>query len=139
MITFVFSMRGPTLTDQQASAFRAYAQWRVVNERSGRLLVDGIGEADNLLAALGALTAMGRDPVAIGAWQAQAAAHWQQAALHPLAELLALRSTPRRMQARTGEAMAALEQPGRAQASHLAQAALAYSSSAIGRQQHENE
>jgi len=69
MITFVFSMLGPTLTEGQASAFRAYAQWRVVNERNGRLLVDGIGEADNLLTALGALTQMGRDPIAIGAWE----------------------------------------------------------------------
>lgn len=68
MITFVFSMLGPTLTDQQARAFRAYAQWRVVNERNGRLLVDGIGEEANLVTALGALTAMGRDPIAIGAW-----------------------------------------------------------------------
>lgn len=29
MITFVFSMLGPTLTEGQASAFRAYAEWRV--------------------------------------------------------------------------------------------------------------
>lgn len=69
MITFVFSMLGPTLTEGQASAFRAYAQWRVVNERNDHLLVDGIGEADNLLTALGALTQMGRDPIAIGAWE----------------------------------------------------------------------
>jgi len=69
VITFVFSMLGPTLSDSQASAFRAYAQWRVVNERNGRLLVDGIGEADNLLTALGALTQMGRDPIAICAWE----------------------------------------------------------------------
>lgn len=68
MITFVFSMLGPTLSESQASAFRAYAQWRVVNERNGRLLVDGIGEEANLVTALGALTAMGRDPIAIGAW-----------------------------------------------------------------------
>lgn len=68
MITFVFSMLGPTLTDQQASAFRAYAQWRVANERGGRLLVDGIGEEANLLTAMQALQAMGRDPIAIGAW-----------------------------------------------------------------------
>lgn len=68
MITFVFSMLGPTLSESQASAFRAYAQWRVVNERNGRLLVDGIGEAEDLLTALQALTAMGRAPVAIGAW-----------------------------------------------------------------------
>lgn len=32
------------------------------------LLVDGIGEEANLVTALGALTAMGRDPIAIGAW-----------------------------------------------------------------------
>lgn len=69
MITFVFSMLGPMLTDSQASVFRTYAQWRVVNERGGRLLVDGIGEAENLLTALGALTQMGRDPIAIGAWE----------------------------------------------------------------------
>lgn len=68
MITFVFSMRGPLLTSEQAGAFQAYAQWRVVNERDGRLLVDGIGEEANLIKALAGLTAMGRDPVAIGAW-----------------------------------------------------------------------
>ena len=68
MITFVFSMLGPQLSEDQESAFSAYAQWRVVNERNGRLLVDGIGEADNLLTALDALTQMGREPVAIGAW-----------------------------------------------------------------------
>lgn len=68
MITFVFSMMGPVLDEDQESAFAAYAQWRVVNERNGRLLVDGIGEADNLLTALDALTQMGRYPIAIGAW-----------------------------------------------------------------------
>lgn len=68
MITFVFSMDGPMLTEEQASAFRQYAEWRVIHERQGRLLVDGIGEAEDLLTALQALTAMGRAPVAIGAW-----------------------------------------------------------------------
>ena len=68
MITFVFSMLGPLLTDEQASAFSAYAQWHVVNERNGRLLVDGIGEQEHLLTAVQALQAMGRDPIAIGAW-----------------------------------------------------------------------
>lgn len=68
MITFVFSMLGPQLSEEQEGAFAAYAQWRVVNERNGRLLVDGIGEADNLLTALDALTQMGRYPIAIGAW-----------------------------------------------------------------------
>lgn len=70
MITFVFSMLGPQLSDEQESAFRAYAEWRVINERNGRLLVDGIGEPDNLLTALDALTQMGRYPIAIGAWDA---------------------------------------------------------------------
>lgn len=56
------------LTEEQASAFRQYAEWRVVNERDGRLLVDGISEESHLLPALQALTAMGRDPVPIGAW-----------------------------------------------------------------------
>lgn len=68
MITFVFSMNGPILTEEQAGAFRQYAEWRVVNERGDRLLVDGIGERTDLLRALGALTQMGRDPIAIGAW-----------------------------------------------------------------------
>lgn len=68
MITFVFSMNGPLLTNEQSSAFSEYAEWRVINERNGRLLVDGIGEADKLLTALQALTQMGRAPVAIGAW-----------------------------------------------------------------------
>lgn len=67
-MTFVFSMLGPTLTDAQAGAFHAYAQWRVCNERNGRLLVDGIGEESNLAPVLAALQQMDRDPVAIGAW-----------------------------------------------------------------------
>lgn len=69
MVTFIFSMLGPMLTEAQADGFREYAEWRVVNERNGRLLVDGIGEADNLLTAMQALTSMGRDPIAIGAWE----------------------------------------------------------------------
>jgi hypothetical protein len=68
MITFVFSMLGPALTDQQAGMFHQYAQWRVINERNERLLVDGIGEQQYLQPVLDALTQMGRAPIAIGSW-----------------------------------------------------------------------
>lgn len=68
MITFVFSMLSPMLDDQQSAGFAAYAQWRVLNERNGRLLVDGIGEEASLPPVLAALTQMGRSPIAIGAW-----------------------------------------------------------------------
>lgn len=68
MITLIFSMLGPRLDDSQADQFSAFAQWVVLNERDGRLLVDGIGEQADIGRAIGALTAMGRYPRVIGAW-----------------------------------------------------------------------
>lgn len=68
MITLIFSMLGPRLDDAQADQFSAFAQWVVLNERAGRLLVEGIGEQADIGRAIGALTAMGRDPRVIGAW-----------------------------------------------------------------------
>lgn len=69
MITLLFSMLGPRLDDAQADQFSAFAQWVVLNERAGRILVDGLGEQTDITRAIGALTAMGRDPKIIGAWQ----------------------------------------------------------------------
>lgn len=68
MINLLFSMNGPRLTDEQASQFSAFAQWVVLNERNGRLLVDGIGKAEDVGGVIGILTQLGRGPVAIGAW-----------------------------------------------------------------------
>lgn len=68
MITLIFSMLGPRLDDAQTDQFSAFAQWVVLNERDGRLLVDGIGDQSDIARVLGALTAMGRDPRVIGAW-----------------------------------------------------------------------
>lgn len=68
MINLLFSMNGPRLTDEQASQFAAFAQWVVLNERNGRLLVDGIGKAEDVGGVIGILTQLGRGPVAIGAW-----------------------------------------------------------------------
>ena len=68
MINLVFSMDGPLLTDEQASQFSAFAQWVVLNERNGRLLVDGIGKTEDVGGVIGILTQLGRAPVAIGAW-----------------------------------------------------------------------
>ena len=68
MITLIFSMLGPRLDDTQASQFSAFAQWVVLNERDGRMLVDGIGAQADITRVLGALTAMGRDPRIVGAW-----------------------------------------------------------------------
>lgn len=68
MITLLFSMLGPRLDDSQADQFSAFAQWVVLNEREGRILVDGIGEQADIGRAIGALTAMGRAPRVIGAW-----------------------------------------------------------------------
>ena len=68
MITILFSMLGPRLDESQADQFSAFAQWVVLNERDGRLLVDGIGEQTDITRAIGALTAMGRAPRIIGAW-----------------------------------------------------------------------
>lgn len=68
MITLIFSMLGPRLDDAQADQFSAFAQWVVLNERDGRILVDGIGDQADITRAIGALHAMGRDPIVIGAW-----------------------------------------------------------------------
>lgn len=68
MMNLVFSMQGPRLTEEQASGFAAFAQWVVLHERNGRLLVDGIGEQANVEAVMGLLTQLGRAPAVIGAW-----------------------------------------------------------------------
>lgn len=69
MISLIFSMLGPRLTEEQASGFSAFAQWVVLNERNGRLLVDGIGEQANVESVMAMLTQAGRQPTIIGAWQ----------------------------------------------------------------------
>lgn len=68
MISLIFSMNGPRLTEEQASGFSAFAQWVVLHERNGRLLVDGIGEQANVEAVMSMLTQAGRQPTIIGAW-----------------------------------------------------------------------
>lgn len=68
MISLIFSMLGPRLTEDQASGFAAFAQWVVLNERNGRLLVDGIGEQANVESVMSMLTQLGRAPAVIGAW-----------------------------------------------------------------------
>ena len=68
MISLIFSMNGPRLTEEQDSGFAAFAQWVVLHERNGRLLVDGIGEQANVEAVMGLLTQLGRAPAVIGAW-----------------------------------------------------------------------
>ncbi len=67
-VNLVFSMRGPRLTDAQASAFVGMAQWVVLHEREGRLLVDGIGSKADIDTVLAMLAQFGRDPRIIGAW-----------------------------------------------------------------------
>ncbi len=42
MITLIFSMLGPRLDDAQADQFSAFAQWVILNERDGRILIDTI-------------------------------------------------------------------------------------------------
>lgn len=68
MINLIFTMNGPRLTDEQSLSFSAFAQWVVLNERNGRLLVDGIGEAESVAGVMAMLGQLGREPVAIGAW-----------------------------------------------------------------------
>ena len=68
MINLIFSMNGPLLTDEQAIQFSAFAQWIVLNERNGRLLVDGIGKAEDVAGVLAMLGQLGRNPRAVGAW-----------------------------------------------------------------------
>lgn len=67
-VNLLFSMLGPRLTDDQAGAFAGMAQWTVLNERDGRLLVDGIGDKPNIDLVLAMLAQFGRDPRIIGAW-----------------------------------------------------------------------
>ena len=68
MINLVFSMNGPMLTDEQSGKFSAFAQWVVLNERNGKLLVDGIGKQEDVGQVVGILQQMGRAPKVIGAW-----------------------------------------------------------------------
>lgn len=68
MINLIFTMNGPHLTDEQASGFSAFAQWVVLNERNGRLLVDGIGEASAVASVMALLGQMGRAPAVVGGW-----------------------------------------------------------------------
>lgn len=68
MISLLFAMNGPRLTEEQAGAFSSFAQWAVIHERNGRLLVDGIGAQTDVERAVGLLTQLGRAPEIIGAW-----------------------------------------------------------------------
>ena len=66
MMNLLFSMLGPRLDAEQEQVFQHFARWVVLNERNGRLLVDGIGE-QSAVATVMALLA-GREPVLIGGW-----------------------------------------------------------------------
>lgn len=68
MINLLFSMLGPRLTDEQAGSFAAFAQWAVLHERGGRLLVDGIGQQADVERVMLMLQGAGREPRIIGAW-----------------------------------------------------------------------
>lgn len=68
IVNLQFSMLGPRLTEEQSSAFAEMAQWWVVNERAGRLLVSGIGKKIDIDRVLAMLVIAGRDPKIIGAW-----------------------------------------------------------------------
>lgn len=67
-VNLLFSMLGPRLTEGQASAFAGMAQWVVLHERAGRLLVDGIGSKADIDTVLAMLAQFGHDPRIIGAW-----------------------------------------------------------------------
>lgn len=69
MINLIFTMNGPRLTDEQAGQFSAFAQWVVLNERNGRLLVDGIGRTEDVAGVMTMLSQLGRNPRAVGAWE----------------------------------------------------------------------
>lgn len=68
MINLIFSMDGPRLTSEQAASLSAFAQWVVLNERNGCLLVDGIGKPESVAGVMATLVQMGRSPETIGAW-----------------------------------------------------------------------
>lgn len=69
MINLLFSMDGPKLTAEQAQPFAAFGEWVVLNERDGRLLVDAIGDCNDIGNAMQALAAAGRNPTPIGGWK----------------------------------------------------------------------
>lgn len=67
-INLIFSMIGPALDDSTKEVFSRVAQWTVLNERNGWILVDAIGNQESVSAAFAALDYMGRDPTEIGMW-----------------------------------------------------------------------
>lgn len=69
MINLLFSMDGPRLSEAQASVFATFGQWVVLNEHGGRLLVDAVGEYNDIGNAMSTLQAMGRSPQPIGGWK----------------------------------------------------------------------
>jgi hypothetical protein len=70
MINLIFTMNGPRLNTEQASAFAQLAQWVVLNERNGRLLVDGIGNPESVAGVMAQLQQLGRAPAVVGGWLA---------------------------------------------------------------------
>lgn len=66
MINLVFSMLGPLLTPEQEQVFQGFARWVVLNERNGRLLVDGIGPPAAVATVMELLA--DRAPILIGGW-----------------------------------------------------------------------
>ncbi len=81
-INLLFSMDGPRLSDEQAGLFAAFGEWVVLNEREGRLLVDAVGDYEDIAAAMTALAAIGRAPHTIGGWTQDG----EQLASYPLDE-----------------------------------------------------
>lgn len=102
MINLIFSMNGPRLNEEQSGKFSAFAQWLVLNERNGKLLVDGVGAQENVSNVIGILQQMGRAPKVIGAWNMDGAlaegyaldnAAWVEVAPDVIVDEVAVRPT----------------------------------------------
>ena len=68
-INLLFSILGPVLNEAESAFFQRFGQWVVLNERNGRLLVDGVGDESAIDSALAVLDAFGRAPRVIGGWR----------------------------------------------------------------------
>jgi hypothetical protein len=69
VINLLLSIVGPALEEDVAAGFARFAQWIILSERDGRMLIDAIGEEQAIGAAFSALDYLGRDPIAIAGWR----------------------------------------------------------------------
>ncbi len=70
MITIILSMLATNLTAGQRNAIQNRGiNWQVLNTRNGRILLDVIGQRDDLEWLIDQLTTAGKDPILIAAYR----------------------------------------------------------------------